>query len=58
MRLVVGLHQHIEVYVCVPLGGREARVPQELLDGPQVGPGLEHVGGEAVPERVRARRSG
>ena len=33
-------------------GGAEAAVPEQDLDGPQVGAGLEQVGGEAVPQSV------
>src|SRR5262249_49222497 len=33
-------------------GGAKVTVPQQDLDGPQVGAGLEQVGGEAVPQGV------
>ncbi len=39
----------------VALRGRQAGVAQKLLDGAQIRPGFEHVRGEAVPQRVRAR---
>jgi len=35
-------------------GGGNVIVPQQLLDRPNVGSALEGVGGEAVPQRVRA----
>ena len=39
--------------VGVDLGRREAAVPEQLLDDPQVGPAVEEVGREAVAEGVR-----
>src|SRR4051812_21640502 len=41
------------LYPSVDLGRRDTRVSQQLLDGPQVRPALQQVGGEGVPERVR-----
>ncbi len=38
----------------VDLGGGEAGVAEEFLDGAQVGAGLEQVGGEGVAQGVRA----
>jgi hypothetical protein len=38
--------------VDVPRRGAEAVMAQQDLDGPQVGAGLEQVGGEAVPQRL------
>ena len=35
-------------------GGAEAAVPEQDLDGPEVGAGLEQVGGEAVPQGVHS----
>ena len=55
MRLVIGLHERIEIQVRVPLGRREACMPQKFLDGAQVGSGLEQVGRKAVSKRMRAR---
>src|SRR5450631_4567276 len=37
----------------VDLGGGQALVAEQLLDHPQVGPAIEEVGREAVPEGVR-----
>src|SRR4051794_2982962 len=34
----------------VPRGGAEAAMTEQDLDGPQVGAGLEQMGGEAVPQ--------
>src|SRR5437870_13882552 len=50
----VGFEQPTPGNVGVALRGRQAGVTQELLDRPDVGAGLEQVGGERVPERVRA----
>ncbi len=36
--------------VGVNLRGGDISVPQELLDGPQVGAPAQHVSGEAVPQ--------
>src|SRR2546429_198297 len=41
------------LYPSVGLRRAYARVPEELLDGAQIGSALEQVGGERVPERVR-----
>ena len=40
------------VHMSVDLGRRDVRVAQEFLDGRQVRPPLEQVGGERMPERV------
>ena len=40
--------------VGVDLGGAEVGVAEELLDAAEVGAVVEEVGGEAVPEFVRA----
>src|SRR6188472_3361920 len=42
----------------VDLGGRDARVPEELLDRAQVGAALEQVGGERVAQHVRRDAAG
>ena len=44
--------------VGVPLGGAEARVAEQLLDRPQVGPAGQQVRREAVAERVWAAAAG
>src|SRR5919204_6861025 len=51
--LVIRLHETAEVHVRVALGGGEARMPEQLLDGAQVGSGAEEMGGEGVSQRVR-----
>jgi hypothetical protein len=53
--LVVGIDQALSGDVGVNLGGRQAPVAEEILDTPEIGPTVEEVGGETVPERVRAR---
>ena len=40
-------------HVRVDLRGGEIRMPQHLLNGPQIGPALQEMGGERVAERVR-----
>src|SRR5262245_7539986 len=55
VRLVIRLHEAPEVDVRVALRGGEARVPEQLLDGAEVGAAAEQVGGEGVAERVRRR---
>ena len=37
----------------VDLGGGDRRVAEQFLDHPDVGPAVEHVRGEGVPQRVR-----
>ena len=44
--------------VRVDLGRRQAAVPEQLLDDPQVRPAVEEVGGEAVAQRVRRHPDG
>src|SRR6187551_368132 len=46
------------VDVGVALGGREAGVAQQLLDGAQVAAGRQQVGRKGVPERMRLHRFG
>src|SRR5215470_12305819 len=58
MRLVVRLHETAEVDVRVALGGRQARVPEELLDRAQVGARAEELRREGVTERMRGRLGG
>src|SRR2546430_9379301 len=53
VRAVIGVHQTAEVDVRVALRRREARVAEELLDGPEIGPRAEQMRGEGVAERVR-----
>src|SRR4051812_21494645 len=55
MRAVIRLHEPPEVDVRVALRGGEARVPEELLDGTQVGARAEQMRREGVAERMRRR---
>src|SRR2546423_3745075 len=54
-RMGLGIHppKAPRLYPSVGLRRAYARVPEELLDGAQIGSALEQVGGERVPERVR-----
>src|SRR5215471_17451527 len=58
MRLVVRLHEPPEVDVRVALGRRQARVPEQLLDGAQIRARAEEMGREGMTERVRGRLRG
>src|SRR5262249_55583591 len=53
VRAVIGLHQTAQVDVRVALGGGEARVPEQLLDGAQIGARAEEVRREGMAQRVR-----
>src|SRR5918995_1725254 len=53
MCLMVQLHQTFALDRRVALRGRQAGMPQQLLDHPQVGAARQQMGREAVPERVR-----
>src|SRR5215211_1933778 len=48
----IGLLQALRLYPSVGLGRADRRVPEELLDRPQVGASLEQVGGERVAQGV------
>src|SRR4029453_12309047 len=50
----VDLPQVLPGHQRIDLGGRHARVAEQLLDDPHVRAPLEQVGRERVPERVRA----
>src|SRR2546421_6834535 len=54
-RMGLGIHppKAPRLYPSVGLRRAYARVPEELLDGTQIGSALEQVGGEGVPQRVR-----
>ena len=53
MRLVIHAQQMLHRKLGVTLRGREALVPEHLLDSAQIGTFFEHVGAEGVPQRVR-----
>src|SRR5690606_15007593 len=53
MGVKIGPAQVLPGHVGVDLGGGDAGVTQEFLDGAQVGAALEHVGGEGVPQGMR-----
>ena len=50
---VVDAAEPARVDVAVDLRGRERRVPEQLLDRPQIGSALEQMGRERVPQPVR-----
>ena len=54
VRLVIRPLQSVNRDMGVDLGGRERSVPQQLLDGAQVGAALEQVRGRGVPQSMRA----
>src|ERR1700733_4402044 len=53
MRLIVDRHHVLDGELCVALRGGEALVPEEFLNGAQVGPFVEHVCAEGVAEGMR-----
>ena len=54
MSLFVYIEQILRVDVSVALGGRQAGVPQELLNRAKITATLQQVGGEGMPQGVRA----
>src|SRR5829696_5070437 len=55
MGFAVAVLQPLGRHVGVDLGGRQVLVAEQLLDAPDVGPGVQHVRGERVPQGVRRR---
>ena len=56
MRVVVHAPPAARVDVAVDLRRREGRVPEQLLDRPQVGAAFEEMGGICMSEAVRVRQ--
>src|SRR5205807_2385143 len=54
VRLVVAVAQAVGGHVGVNLRGAQAAVAEQLLHAADVGPAVEQVRGEAVPQAVRA----
>src|SRR4029079_7068592 len=52
VRLVIDLLQSFHAGMGVHLRRTERRVPQQLLHRPQIGAGIQHMGGKAVPQRM------
>src|ERR1700722_14167751 len=48
----IGAFEPGGLYPSVNLGARHARVPEHLLDRPQIGAAVEQMGGEAVAQRM------
>src|SRR5439155_5227315 len=55
MRLIVNVDQLLDGYLSVLLRGRQAYVPEHLLDGAEVCALGQEVRGERVPQGMRAR---
>src|SRR6266542_6246045 len=53
VRLLIHLLEPFDTCVRVDLRRRDGRVAEELLDGAEIGAGVEEMGGESVAERVR-----
>src|SRR5437667_7364045 len=51
---VVHAHELVGAHMRVTLRRRQAAVADELLDQPEVGPGVAQMGGERVAQGVRA----
>jgi hypothetical protein len=51
--LIVDFHKSTQGELRVPLGGAETTVPQQFLDGTQIGAGFKQVGGETVAQGMR-----
>src|SRR5687768_5625554 len=58
MGFLVDVQYVTRVHMGVALGGREAGMAEQLLDGPEVGPALQQMGGKAVAEGVWAQPAG
>ena len=54
--LMINIQQSLLRDVGVNLGCRQISVTEQFLDAAEVGSAVEQVGGEAVPQRVRAGR--
>ena len=54
MRAIIDLEQAIGGHVRIFLCGAERGVPQQFLDGPQVGAFIQEMSGEGMSERMRA----
>ena len=54
MGLVVGAAKSFVAYMGINLSCREATMPQEFLDAPQISASVEQVGGITMPEGVGA----
>ena len=53
MRPRVERQEAAGVHFGITLGGGQAGVTQQLLDGTEIGPGAEQMGGEAVAQGMR-----
>ena len=56
MGAVIDRCQVLEVQVGIDLSGLDVRMPQQLLHGADVVPGLQQVGGKGMAQRVRRGR--
>ena len=53
MRRLILVDQSAEIYMRITLSGRKSGMAEHLLNGPEIGPGGEQMGGEAVPKPMR-----
>ena len=53
MRLIVDTHEPFQADLGIALCCGEALVPEQLLNAAQVRPGIQKMGGEGMPQRVR-----
>src|SRR5687767_8573374 len=58
MRFLVDLQYMAGIDVGVPLRGGQAGMPEQLLNGSEIGASFQQMGGEAVAEGVRAQAPG
>ena len=56
MRSPIDLFEMIHADVSIALGGREARMPEHLLDRAQVGARVQHMGRERMSQAMRRER--
>lgn len=58
MRLLIAVPEPVHGHMGIDLRGGEAAVPEDFLDGTQVGAAVEKMRRRAMPQRVRSRGGG
>ena len=53
MRFIVGFQESVDTYMGVFLGGCKAFMAQQFLDGPEIGPCIQHMGCEGMSQSMR-----